>query len=227
MTTRPTFIAAWALAGCCAVASAQDDSDKPMPLQYDTVAREAPPVTHQGTCALHVAPTEDQRQNKLTIGATFRGPLLTGDASPWVTDGLLHLKDHGFDVRRTEDGSAPAGGLHLKTSITRAYTWQIGFRIFSMVALKAEFSNASGLLQRKYYRAHGDKTNMWGASGEYLTTLNYGLNNLLRVMAEDLTQLCQGRPVEAYTYAGPDPKVAEKPAEKAAEKPPEKAAAKP
>lgn len=211
MTKRPTLITALALAACWTSAAAQDDTETPMPLQYDTVAREAPPIAHKGTCALHVAPTEDQRQNKLTIGGTIRGPLLTGEASPWVTEGLLHLKDHGFDVRRIDDGSVPAGGLHLKTTITRAYTWQIGLRIFSMVALKAEFANASGVLQSKYYRAHGDKTNMWGASGEYLTTLNYGLNNVLRVMAEDLTSLCQGRKVEAYTYAGPEPKPAAKP----------------
>jgi hypothetical protein len=98
-------------------------------------------------------------------------------------------------------------GLAIKTTLTRAYTWQIGLKIFSMVALKAEFVDRNGLLQQKYYRAHGDKTNMWGADSEYLTTLNYGLNNLLPALAQDLVSLCKGSKVEAYTYAGPDPAV--------------------
>lgn len=210
---KPTtlHLVALALATSSSMAWAQADAEAPMALKYDTVAREAPPVVLKDTCPVHVAPTDDQRQNKLTIGATVRGPLLTGEASPWVTDGLLQLKDHGYTVQRVDDGSVPAGGLHVKTTITRAYTWQIGFKIFSMVALKAQFSNANGVVQDKYYRAHGDKTNMWGASAEYVTTLNYGLNNLLRVMAEDLAALCQGRKVEAYTYAGPDPKPPAKP----------------
>lgn len=203
-------LSALVLASVCTPAVAQDDPDAPMPLKYDTAAREAPPVVLKDACPIHVAPTDDQRQNKLTIGATIQGPLLTGDASPWVTDGLLQLSDHGYTVRRVDDGSVPAGGLHVKTTITRAYTWQIGFRIFGMVALKAQFSDGNGVVQDKYYRAHGDKTNMWGASSEYLTTLNYGLNNLLRVIAEDLSSLCQGRKVEAYTYAGPEPKAAAK-----------------
>ncbi len=33
---------------------------------------------------------------------------------------------------------------------------------------------------------------------------------MLRVMAEDLALLCQGKPVEAYSYAGPDGKPAGK-----------------
>jgi hypothetical protein len=37
---------------------------------------------------------------------------------------------------------------------------------------------------------------------------HYGLNNLLRVMADDLSVLCQRKKVDAYTYAGPDPKPA-------------------
>jgi hypothetical protein len=73
-----------------------------------------------------------------------------------------------------------------------------------MVAVKAEFLDHNGLLQQKYYRAHGDKTNMWGAKDEYVTTLNYGLNNLLPFVARDLQSFCKGEKVDAYTYAGPD-----------------------
>ena len=61
------------------------------------------------------------------------------------------------------------------------------------------------MLQVKYYRAHGDKTNMWGVGSEYVTTVNYGLNNLLPVLASDLVSLCKGTQVEKYSYAGPEP----------------------
>lgn len=185
-------------------ASAPAATDAPMQLVYDATAREVPAVVHKGTCPVRVAVTEDQRQNKLTIGAYIRGPLLTGDASPWITDGLLHLKDFGYPVQPAEGSAPPLGGILVKTAVTRAYTWQVGLKLFGMLALKAQFVGADGVLQDKYYRAHGDKTNMWGASSEYLTTLNYGVNNLLRVMAEDLTRLCAGRTVDPYSYAGPD-----------------------
>jgi hypothetical protein len=116
-------------------------------------------------------------------------------------------KDYGYPVVRVDAGTMPTDGLLVKTSVTRAYTWQVGLKIFGMIALKAQFVDKNGsVLQDKYYRAHGDKTNMWGASSEFVTTLNYGLNNLLRVMAEDLTSLCKGTKVETYSYAGPDPK---------------------
>jgi hypothetical protein len=203
------LIAVAALATPYALALAQAQAPAPdarLPLVYEAASREAPAVVHRNTCPIHVLAVEDLRQNKLTIGANIGGPLLTGDASPWITDTLLHLKDFGYAVQRAEGGAPPADGILVKSAVTRAYTWQIGLKIFSMVALKAQFIDRNGVLQDKYYRAHGDKTNMWGASSEYITTLNYGVNNLLRVMAEDLTQLCKGTHVEPYSYAGPDPK---------------------
>ena len=174
-------------------------------LTYDGATREVPAVAMRGTCPIHVVPTVDDRQNKETIGGTISGALATGPAGPWVTDGLAHLKDFGFAVDRTDGTTLPRDGVTVKTTLTRAYTWQIGLKLFSMVALKVEFDDKNGVLQEKYYRAHGDKTNMWGADYEHVTTLNYGINNLLPVMAQDLVSLCKGVKVEPYTYAGPDP----------------------
>lgn len=207
----PRLLASLALLGACGTALAQAQeatapADERIPLAYEATARESQATVHKGTCPVRVLPTEDQRQNKLTIGAYMGGPLLTTDASPWLTDGLLHLKDFGYAVERTDGAQPPAEGLLVTTAVTRAYTWQVGLKIFGMLALKAQFVDKDGKVTDKYYRAHGDKTNMWGAKGEYVTTLNYGLNNLLRVMAEDLAQLCQGKPVEAYSYAGPEVK---------------------
>jgi hypothetical protein len=205
--------AAW-LVGLAAPAQAQTaaaTNDELLPLTYDASAIESGAVTVQtSTCPIQIVATDDQRQNKQTIGAKLSGPLLTGPASPWITDGLLNLSAHGFKVSRTESAAPPAEGVLVQTSLTRAYTWQVGLKIFSMVAVKARFLDKNGVLQDKYYRAYGDKSNMWGAAGEYVTTLNYGLNNMLRVMADDLSALCKGSKVETYTYAGPDPKPAAK-----------------
>lgn len=186
-------------------ALASIETEPVLDFKYDWNTRENPqqavPQLSNG-CAVRVAPAVDLRQNKETIGAGVGGPLLTGDIGAWVTDGLLHMKNFGLDVGTGQ--AAPPRGVLVKTSLTRAYTWQIGFKIFGMVALKAEFVDANGAVQQKYYRAHGDKTNMWGADSEYVTTLNYGLNNLLPVVAQDLTALCQGKKVEPYSYAGPE-----------------------
>lgn len=174
-------------------------------MKYSWADREVQtPATLTGTCPVHVVPTEDARQNKETLGVSIGGPLLSGDASRWASDGLINLKGYGFKVDETTVTAPPQNGITIKTSLTRAYTWQVGLKIFSMVALKAQFIDRNGVLQEKYYRAHGDKTNMWGAASEYVTTLNYGLNNMLPVMANDLVSLCKGTKVEAYSYAGPE-----------------------
>ena len=186
--------------------SATESGDK-VEMKYDVAASEtgAKPF-RAGTCALRIVRTVDARQNKETIGQSMSGALLAGDVSPWMTEGLGHLRDFGYVVSTASpaDAAPAADGVTIRTSVTRAYTWQIGLKIFSMVAVKAEFLDRNGVLQQKYYRAHGDKTNMWGAKDEYVTTLNYGLNNLLPFVARDLQSLCKGEKVDSYSYAGPD-----------------------
>lgn len=205
MKTSLTLLLGMAAIAPLPARAATDPTPAPLTLAYDATSRERPVAPVQGACAVHVAPTRDERQNKETIGSSMNGALLTGDASPWITDSLLHLRDFGYAVDPTAGDAAPASGVRIKTTLTRAYTWQIGLKLFGMVAVKAEYFDRNGLIQEKYYRAHGDKTNMWGAASEYVTTLNYGINNLLPAIAQDLVSLCQGRKVDPYTYAGPDP----------------------
>jgi hypothetical protein len=203
--SQAAVAAALVLGSPLAAFAADEGATPPMELKYDWNARERPATPVSGTCALRILPPVDERQNKETIGAGFGGPLLTGEAGRWMADGLLHLKDFGFAVEESAAGSAPgASGLAVKTTLTRAYTWAVGIKLFSMVAMKAQFQDRNGVLQEKFYRAYGDKTNMWGANSEFVTTLNYGFNNLLPAMAQDLVSLCNGSKVEAYTYAGPD-----------------------
>lgn len=178
-------------------------ANTPLAMNYDRTVRETMATQYNDLCPIRVAATVDARQNKETIGQSMNGALLSGDMSKWVTDGLADLKSYGAEVEVGSDVDRPHKGVLIKTTLTRAYTWQIGLKIFSMVALKTQFINSDGVIQEKYYRAHGDKTNMWGASSEYVTTLNYGLNNLLPVIAQDLVLVCKGSPVEKYSYAGP------------------------
>ncbi|MEO8806277.1 MAG: hypothetical protein ABI433_09350 [Burkholderiaceae bacterium] len=211
MTKTTTLIASLAalLCGNAALAatdSATESGDK-VEMKYDAAAKEAGAKPFRaGTCTLRIVRTVDARQNKETIGQSMSGALLAGDVGPWMTEGLGHLQDFGYAVSTANpaDATPAADGVTIRTSVTRAYTWQIGLKIFSMIAVKAEFLNRNGVLQQKYYRAHGDKTNMWGAKDEYVTTLNYGLNNLLPFVARDLQSLCKGEKVEGYSYAGPD-----------------------
>jgi len=213
MTKTTTLIASLAAllfgnaaAAATASVSAAESGDK-VEMKYDAAASEtgAKPF-RAGTCTLHIVRAVDARQNKETIGQSMGGALLAGDISPWMTEGLGHLRDFGYAVSTVNpaDAAPAADGVTIRTSVTRAYTWQIGLKIFSMVAVKAEFLDRNGVLQQKYYRAHGDKTNMWGAKDEYVTTLNYGLNNLLPFVARDLQSLCKGEKVDGYSYAGPD-----------------------
>lgn len=174
-------------------------------MKYDRGARETFALEpYRSTCPVHIVLTKDARQNKETIGQSGSGALLAGGVSRWVADGLGALKDYGYVVDETKSLEPPATGITVKTSLTRAYTWHLSVKIFSMVALKAQFIDRNGVLQEKYYRAHGDKSNMWGADSEYVTTLNYGLNNLLPAVARDLQSLCKGQKVESYTYSGPE-----------------------
>lgn len=207
-----TLLAGLAALLCNAATAAATDADASesgvqVAMKYDVADSEKGAMSsfHASPCAVHITPTKDARQNKETIGQSINGALLAGDISPWMTEGLGHLKDFGYTVSATTVDAPPAAeGVTVHTSVTRAYTWQIGLKIFSMVAVKAEFADHNGTLQQKYYRSYGDKTNMWGAKGEYVNTLNYGLNNLLPFIARDLQSLCKGEKVASYSYAGPD-----------------------
>jgi hypothetical protein len=213
-TTRIASIAALLL-GNAAVAATDTtaasttlatESGEKVEMKYDATATETGKKPFSaGTCTLHIVPTEDARQNKETVGQWKHGALLAGDIAPWITEGLGHLQDFGYAAYPTSADAAPAAdGITIRTSVTRAYTWHVGLKIFSMLAVKAEFLDRNGVLQQKYYRAHGDKSNMWSAKDEYVTTLNYGLNNMLPFIARDLQSLCRGAKVETYTYAGPE-----------------------
>lgn len=155
-------------------------------------------------CPVLVMPVIDGRRNSETIGfSVMHGSLLSGKLDSWVQEGLSELKTYGLQMAPANSLDSGSGsGIALQVKLDKAYTWQVGLKIFSMVTMKASYRKG-GNTQEKSYRAHGDKTNMWGAESEYVTTLNYGLNNMLPAIAEDLKIICDGGKIASYAYVHP------------------------
>ncbi|AIY40799.1 hypothetical protein LT85_1641 [Collimonas arenae] len=162
---------------------------KPLDMKYDSIATDVRPAAMAHTCALKIIPVVDERQNKDTLGVNITSPLLSGDAAAWATAGLQNLSDFGFRVTKPDAADGQAA-ITLTPKIIRAYTWQVGMKLFGTVVLKMDYTRPDGKVESRTYRSSGDKTNMWGADSEYVTTLNYALNNLLRKVATDLDKEC-------------------------------------
>ncbi|MFL9922624.1 hypothetical protein PQR62_00005 [Herbaspirillum lusitanum] len=170
-------------------APAAPAGDQPLSMKYDAVANDIPFAPLKNACAIRMLPVVDARPNKETLGANFGAALLSGDAAAWSADALQNLSQFGFKVEtiKVADGRP---GLTLLPQITRAYTWQIGVKLFGTVVVKVDYLKPDGSVESKTYRASGNKINMWGADYEFMTTLNYAFNNLLRTMASDVEKRC-------------------------------------
>jgi hypothetical protein len=158
-------------------------------------------------CPVLLTPPVDARLNKETIGAPFGRSALAGPVDNWMKEGLSELKVYGVSMSSTGAIATPTGReIAMEVKLTRAYTWQVGLKIFSTITAKIKYLSASGAKQEKSYRVLGDKTNMWGAQSELVTTLNYGLNNLLPTLAFDLQVVCNGGKLAAYSFVQPGTK---------------------
>lgn len=173
-----------ALAGGAANAQPVPDESARVTMKYSADEVGYPAVRLPGACPVAVLAVSDQRPNKETIGYDFKA-LLSGDPVPWVRDALRNLKTHGFAVQ----DEAP-GAIGIRARVTRSYVWTASLRINAMVALELEYQRPGGAPVAAKYRAFGSKTNMWGATDEFMTTLNYALNNVLLKVAADLEKAC-------------------------------------
>jgi hypothetical protein len=172
--------------GGTAFAQPVPDESSRVTMKYSADDVGHPAVRLSGTCPVAVVAVSDQRPNKETVGYDFKA-LLSGDPVPWVGDALRNLKAHGFAVQ----DPAP-GVIGIRATLTRSYVWTASLRINSMVALDVEYQRPNGAPVAAKYRAFGSKTNMWGATDEFMTTLNYAMNNLLLKVAADLQKACSG-----------------------------------
>ena len=169
--------------------AATEGERQPLSMTYDAVAVDVRPVPVAHTCMLNVLPAIDGRLNKDTLGVNQANPLISGDAAAWATSGLQNLTEFGFKIQKT-GAAGDQARITLSPKIIRAYTWQVGLKLFGTVVIKMDYTRPDGKVESKTYRASGDKTNMWGADAEYVTTLNYALNNLLGKVAVDLNKQC-------------------------------------
>jgi hypothetical protein len=187
MTNR---IGAAVAALCAALLVAPAAAQDTVSMAYEPNSTDAPPVRLAGACAITVTGIGDQRNNKETVGSEFR-PLLSPDPLPWVEKSLAQLGAYGYTVSRA--ASAKPGEVALSADLRRAYTFHGPLRLNGVVAIDARITAPDGKRIEKKYRAFGSKTNMWGAVDEYMTALNYAMNNLLGQMSADLLKVCANK----------------------------------
>jgi hypothetical protein len=190
-TAKPASVSTLAAAHTV-IQSGPSDGNTPLSMKYDPSLYETPPVKSDAACALKLMPVVDARLNRDTLGTNRGLPLLSGDAGQWATAGLQNLESFGFTVGMANAG-AKQNNITLSPKITRAYTWQVGMKLFGTVVIKMDYLLPDGRIESRTFRASGNKNNMWGADDEYMTTLNYALNTLLKQVAADVGKQCASK----------------------------------
>lgn len=166
--------------------AAENKDQATMPLVYNADALDAKPVWFPKACMLNIVSVSDRRRN--TENVSVDHALATDPPSAWIRSGLDGLKVYGFKVQHSDKPVPEA--INLDLGVTRAYAWESHMRINGTVAMDVGITPPGGERRVQKFRASGSKTNMVGADSEYLTALNYALNNLLRKMAFEMNAVC-------------------------------------
>ncbi len=169
------------------VDAAADSIANFVPLTYEANSTDVSPVNSPSTCTINITAVSDGRTNKESIGTEFK-PIFSGDATPLMNAGLDQLKAFGFNVQRNAAPAADA--INLDFQLFRAYTWHGEMRINGAIAANIGITPIGGMRVVQKLRASGSKTNMWSASSEYVTALNYAFNNMLNNLAVVLHKTC-------------------------------------
>lgn len=162
-------------------------------MAYESESADILPTKLPVSCTVNLLSITDERNNKESVGSALKA-LVSGDPIPWVGAALDHLDSYGYRVIRGDKLSD--GGVAMSAALTRSYVYHGPLRINGMVAIDVQFILASGESIKRKYRASGSKTNLVGATTEYMTTLNYALNSLLDKLAVDLQTMCAGNKLE-------------------------------
>lgn len=179
-------LAALCLAAAAGTAAAQDA----VSMTYDPTLFEVPAAKLPGACGVTVTAVADRRNNTETVGSEFK-PVLSRDPVPWVDAALKALSSWGYTV--TLAPSARPGDVAVEASLIRAYTFHGPMRINGVVAMDTHITTPAGKRIDRKYRAFGSKTNMMGATSEYMDTLNYAINDLVAKLANDLKEFCAAK----------------------------------
>lgn len=171
-------------------ATATAATQKLVPLEYKTkVSRttqksvqQAPALSY--VCQVEVSPFSDQRNNKVTLGASWSEPLLPQGLDSWLE--TVRAKEL---VNKTSSWTGDRK-LLVKPSVTRLYSYAESMNIHGVIALKVEYWLDGELVETKSYRGMGSKANMVGALGEYATALNYAVHEVAPDVLADMKKYC-------------------------------------
>lgn len=169
------------LSGACA-----SEASKTTPLVYSTAHRDVKPAPLPQACTLNVVSIDDRRPNTENVSADHA--LLASEPIGWIRAGLDSLREYGFTVRHS-DRAAP-DAINLDIGLVRAYAWTSHLNLNGMVALDVGIAAMGAERRQHKFRASGGKANWAGSDSEYLATINYAFNHLLRKMAVQLNAVC-------------------------------------
>jgi len=154
-------------------------------------------------CNVSLAHVADTRLNKETLGGSvfimegivtsvpiFGASVLGGDGMQWLRGALQTLPSFGVRI----DGSVAARALDVRLRL--AHAWNAGMNLNSHVVLEAKLPQADGT-QVKRYHGFGIKLNWANANREFMETLNLGMHDAVKGLADDLQAVCAGRAVSA------------------------------
>ncbi len=153
---------------------------------YEANAVETAPAPLPSACSINIVSIADKRNNVDSINADY--PISAGEPLSWIGTGLGSLKAYGYGVQ--QNATPLANAVNLDVELIRSYTWFGNMRINAMVAMDVGVTPAGGERKVLKFRASGSKVNMWGATSEHLTALNYAFNNLMNKMAATLQAAC-------------------------------------
>lgn len=180
-------------------AMAAVESQKRVPLEYESKvlkttkktttkksksSAKQPVAAPAYECKVDVAPVADERNNKVTLGASWNAPLLPDGLDTWLN--TVREKEL---VNKTSTWSGDKQ-LLIKPSVTRLYSYAESMNIHGVIALKVEYWLDNKLVQTKSYRGMGSKANMMNALGEYATALNYAVHEMAPEVLADVKNYC-------------------------------------
>jgi uncharacterized lipoprotein YajG len=158
-------------------------------MNYEPESVETVPAPIPGACSIVVVRGADIRPNKESIGHEYK-PILSGDPVPWVDTAFDDLKRYGFTVKHSDTFKPETGAIVVRPELFRSYVWHGQLRINGMVAMNVDYITPSGKSMKMKYRASGSKSNWAGGTAEYMTALNYAINNTMAKLANDMVKLC-------------------------------------
>ncbi len=134
-------------------------------------------------CSFQVQSAEDLRQNKITIG--FNGDnLLAQNVDVW----LQNAASAYLDPLKSEQA---ASQITVHPKLTRLYTYNESMNILGVSSVIFDFKVNGQIVATRQYRGFYAKMNFAGADGEYVTTLNDSINNLMPKVLVDAKNVCK------------------------------------